>query len=144
MSDLIARLEAASEGSRELDALVWVATLPPDGKGIDGYGLPDSGAHYEHEADEDGSVTMWVVWSIASRSKRARRPAPAYTTSLDAALTLVPEDKAWCVEAEPGGFSAWVDAGGKATLGDARAPALALTIAALKARTRAPAPGERE
>ena len=63
-SELVARLEAASVGSRELDALIW--PLHPGFK-------RQSGQHYTDEALER-------EWRQIA--------APDYTTSLDAALAL--------------------------------------------------------
>lgn len=58
----IGRLEAATEGSRELDALIYVAI-------------------YESAYNETAKDHL----------DYARRACPHYTTSLDSALTLVPE-----------------------------------------------------
>ncbi len=104
MKALIAKLEAATEGSRVLDCFI-------------AYGLhPD----FISEAD----------------------CAPHYTTSIDAALTLVPERAVWalsCNDEYPGLFRGTVmprlsdDNASDATV-HAPTPALALCIAALKAR----------
>jgi hypothetical protein len=64
------------------------------------------------------------------------RAIPYYTTSLDAALTLVPEGAIWtisCGDGEPG--FAFIDTGGRIEEHDAATPALALCIAALRARS---------
>ena len=107
MSDLIARLGAASEGSRALDWEIHVRN------GLDGVGM-----HATH---------------------------PAYTTSLDAALTLVPDGWDWQVEGGTPPMCAMVsDNGGKFLIqGDQEfyayhktSPALALCIASLKARAK--------
>ena len=107
MKDLIERLEKATEGSAELDDAIDVAL----GKIKPGY---------EAEAFADN-----------------------FTTSLDAALTLVP-DGANChgYELTPLGVEAHVSRNNVASghwlkLGHAATPALALTIAALKARSEA-------
>jgi hypothetical protein len=94
LAELIARLEAAAEGSRELDAAIAVAVF--------GGGSHDPGT------------------------------APHFTTSLDAALTLVPEGRGWLMRSVGGrGFAAISNAG---EASQAKTPALALCIAALKAR----------
>ena len=112
MKDLIAKLKAATEGSRELDASIHLTLNLPR--------QPHGGKYY-----------------------------PPYTTSLDAALTLVPEGW-WCSIQTPAfvigetkaavSVSGIVDdsTGGGRTF-DARAttPALALSSAALKARQNA-------
>lgn len=146
MKELIKRLEEASEGSRELDAEIAVAVghrVPsvPDGAEDLAYAkLPTI-----HDKCEPG--TYWIV----QRSGMFLSTAPRFTTSLDAALTLIPER--WAVEAVswwPGGGSGEVsllpchqDKDGiwwhTATDGprietEAKTPALALCIAALRAQ----------
>lgn len=119
MGELIARLEAASEGSDELNRAIF----------HDGLGNPPQPTHCDA-----CKQTRWVF-------------APAYTQSLDAALTLVPE-----------GWTAWelrsfarktrfgcdlsrlteCDAGEDWAHGNGPTPALALCIAALRALASAP------
>jgi hypothetical protein len=55
--------------------------------GFDGFGAPEGGT-YEYEADEDGSVLLSVVFADMT-VKRARRPSPEFTDSIDADLWLV-------------------------------------------------------
>lgn len=106
MTDLLSRLEAASEGSHELSheiyrAYVWKPGLTSDSE----YTLP-------------------------------------YTTSLDAARTLVPEGLPVLLDARPNHKSSviigqWFDDWPRYPLEDiewASTPALALCIAALRAR----------
>lgn len=70
MDDLIKRLEKAEDGSRELDAEIWQSSgTMPEGLEDVGY-FPDPA-----KGCMEGSIYA----------------APHYTTSLDAALTLVPE-----------------------------------------------------
>ena len=106
MTDLIARLEAATEGSRELDMEIFWRVFP------------------EYERGKD------PIWHCLH-----------YTTSIDAALTLVLRD--WRVEHLGESVLNWnmwecelhnrnEDA---AIQGDAATPALALCITALRART---------
>ena len=73
--ELIARLEAASEGSRELDALVFRAIGAP---------LPERFASLKLalEWQDDGTALMPVG------EMRVRYEPPAYTASPDAALQL--------------------------------------------------------
>ena len=83
LPDLIARLEAAKEGSRELDACVCEATLnvPMDGDSPCLWGpAPGAFAGDVMEMEALGRVQP-------------------YTTSIDAALGLVPEGWAWQVGA---------------------------------------------
>jgi len=105
-TDLIARLEKATEGNRELDADILAALPAP-------FSAP-------------GHCQM--------------RIAAHWTTSLDAAMKLVPEG-ANChgYDASPAGVEAYVSRNNVASghwlcLGQAATPALALCIAALKAR----------
>lgn len=76
MTDLIARLESAEEGSRELDEAIFDHIGRKHGTGLAGY-----------------------------------TSAPFYTTSLDAALLLVPEGLTWTATGyDPdGGWSDSVD-----------------------------------
>ena len=103
MTDLIARLEAAEIGSRELDAAIYDAIDSPAIK-----------------------IKTTLDYDF-----------PAYTTSLDAALTLVPEGLAWGVadrkdKSKPLAICGHAD--NPMTETYAATPALALCIAALKAR----------
>lgn len=117
---LIHRLESATEGSRELDGLIYRAINPQ---------IPEEDWH------ESGGV--W--YSRDPIDRIAFDVPPDYTTSIDAALQLVPEGwrmyslrwyalnvmaTIWDGEMIPGKM---IDAGG-------RTPALALCIASLKAR----------
>ena len=101
-AELIARLEAASEGSRELDeAIHSFIGSPHDGRGLVSF------------------------------------PWPSYTTSLDAALMLVPEG--WVVEdlfigADKTSCVDLLFSGKPAANGSANTAPLAVCIAALKAR----------
>ena len=86
MKSLLSRLENAPEGSRELDALIEIAISDPDVMTFGGgYGPNAKPATYNKASEifKDG----WEDWDSAARTIGA----PFYTTSLDAALTLVPE-----------------------------------------------------
>lgn len=132
MSDLLAELERAEQGSRELDApiwwqrdkrsasiIYWNASL---GKPSD---LPDNW----HDVPRGLGILA------------VKQNAPHYTTSLDSALTLVPEGCAWQVtqRLDNLGPTASIQRRGKNGLFDiwkdveAATPALALCIASLKA-----------
>ncbi len=115
IDDLIGRLEAATEGSHELDGAIYRYLHPK---------------RCEQYADDREIRHAWTC--------------PQWTTSLDAALTLV-GDKWWTVgpgktrEAEPlYGAAIYEPIVGEPQLiasGETNAnPALALCIAALKAR----------
>jgi len=111
MNDLIARLEAAPEGSRELDAEIAVAVWPkladyaPDTKRGPGHWI----------SPKDGPVY-----------------AENYTTSIDDALTLVPEGRRFKVGRDDDG-TGYASVGGPRIVMSAT-PALALCIACLRTR----------
>ena len=122
-SDLIAKLREATEGSRELD--YEIAQAFPDK-----YGPVES----LRAADEVG-----LQWGAL--------PIPHWSTSLDAALTLVPEGMEWGIHGNLWKYDLsayvrkWVD--DDLTVYSSRrpgvptpniTPALALCIAALRAR----------
>jgi len=115
---LIKKLEAATEGSRELDAEVAVAA-----------GL-----------DKDTMCSMYLDWVRLNNANMINgHPGPHYTTSIDAALTLVPEGVAhWMIRSPKPWAKIWLhyDNTDNETYGDGATPALALCIAALKARMR--------
>lgn len=132
MSALIARLEAAEAGSRELDCLVdaWRMGLSEEVE-FRTVGLPT----YETPRYFCGPKAMdWIGYDLL-------RTSPAYTTSLDAALALaervLPEADVWVgrisgqweADCEPVGcerHARYVDHEGST-------PALALCISVLKA-----------
>ncbi len=113
---LIERLDATTEGSRELDALV--------GKAIGYAGLGDV-------SDER------AVKAVAYADAENILTIGEVTTSIDAALTLMPEEHScWIKIVVERGLAMVVPEGTK-WLGSkihAPTPALALCIAALKAR----------
>lgn len=117
-TDLIAKLESASEGSRELSDAVLEAC---------------------------GRDCNWLR-SLARDDPSFVIPDPS--RSLDAARALVPEGWDWRIQSEDGGGYVWIwPAGGdylNAENGEAATPELALCAAVLRARcstssTRAPA-----
>lgn len=127
---LIEKLEKAEEGSRELNAeIFWLI---------------------------DNDNAQRVYWNAAFGMPRkivgpmpkglgrlaVECHAPAYTTSLDAALTLVPEGWVWSVHKYSGAPPACEgdvarDMHSLTTNAAGHTPALALCIAALKARSAA-------
>ena len=137
---LITKLEQASEGSRELDAAIWETQ---------GYVRKKSRKWHIPTTPEKIYVDTW-------RTPSGKEIAPFYedggidpddipphfTTSLDCALTLVPEGWGWLVEVWQREES-WAQVvcrpkGSTKPSGifegaEAKSPALALCIAALKA-----------
>jgi len=126
--DLIRRLESAKEGSRELDIEIWdnVEAWPVS---------PDN--------------SEWRIIPSGNNTCLASTVAPPYTTSIDAALTLVPEGYSYSLGAPdwsstdndgPPSSPAWANlfkgrSGGWNTANGVT-PALALCIASLKAREK--------
>ncbi len=111
MTGLIKQLEAATEGSRGLDYLIHtkLGWVDQDQGGWDG---PNG----EHTGEG---------W-------------PYYTTSLDAALTLVPEGLRWTLRYDPTrklNYWTWVWTDDGPCEAYKPTPALALCIAILKARS---------
>ena len=95
----------------------------------------DNSPHFHNMRALDLEIARSVGWDSAQSSGRGDRYGiPAYTASLDAAMTLVPEGRWWSVN---GGnradvwASGYIDERWHAT---AATPALALTAAALRAR----------
>lgn len=121
--DLIQRLQEAAEGSRELDLEIGEAVAVVRFN-------PATGRYRTDRLNKETLV----------------HNAPRYTTSIDAALTLVPEHFRWSVNARQNavdrvdGYLAHVWFGTtpsyESTETWAATPALALCIAALKARTQ--------
>lgn len=139
-TDLIARLEAATEGRRDLDAAVALA-IKYDSEDAFGRKLCDVIERLGVGAFTDSG---WETWRL-----------PRWSSSIDAALTLVPEGCDWDVghirangfvsatvmwQAPAGSrFHEFFDAGPDTTVwwaekGKGPTPALALCIAALRAR----------
>ncbi len=123
MDDLIARLEVASEGSTELSA-----EIARDIFGIEFHKWP----FWTKATSYDGIPGSAVV------------PVTPYTTSLDAALTLVPEGWKWRLDGVGSPRYYEADLWGSSILPERKqeyissggsTPALALCSAALRART---------
>lgn len=115
-NDLIERLETAEGPSRDLDAEIFVQVTP---------GVLDAG-----RIDCIGGLVGW--WPRDAPYQSARE-VPKYTSSLDAALTLIPDELTWYVDA--GCFSCiWRVSDRKHFGARAASPTLALCAAALKAR----------
>lgn len=90
-AELIARLESATGPDRELDAQLECIIAPslPDFSGL----RPDF--HYEFEADGE-KVVIWVAGENYRRKYKAYSPSH-YTSSIDAALSLV-DSEHWAID----------------------------------------------
>lgn len=123
MSDLIERLEKATGPNRELDEAIALAVLSAGGE-VRLLGM----------ADDDPPLKMFT-YPDGSKGTALR-----YTSSLDAALTLVPEGFAAdiiCYTSGNGRTAVWNEPSiFRCDRGST--PAIALCIAALKARAAAP------
>ena len=122
MVGLIEKLEAATEGSRELDAEI------------------ELNRRDLLKAFAAGTVSLAVPgWLSGPALGESPVRCPRYTTSVDSALTLVPDGVlSWTVCDTPGGPTARIFDGDEDHLGfpaiGCNSPALALVIAALRAR----------
>ena len=130
LQELITKLEKATEPDRELDAIIAIAS-----------GIKHRSRHTTSGINKGRE---WLVDSHAGVETWKHHP-PAYTSSLDAALTLVPEGAVWSVQTD-------YELPGRAHINhlipiaderlrppsnfnvDGATPAIALCIAALKAR----------
>ena len=115
---LAARVESATGADRELDAHVWLACVP---------GTTRNELRYIHKA-----TGKECVIDETRDANRCLIVVPAYSASLDAALSLVPSGSWWWVEAQPLG-DAFLAGCGDERVATAATPALALTSAALRA-----------
>lgn len=125
---LIAKLEAAPGGSRELDELIAkaVGTLPLEAK-FWCFNPEDGNAEYNWDQTDPDDPRPYL----------AGGEGIAYTTSIDAALTLVPEGWSTMLDINPGEACCTVhDNSGYVSepAATTKTPALALCIAALRAR----------
>lgn len=135
MKDLIAKLEKAEAGSRELDAEITEAVYLSNIKTWDGKNVTDWFLHDDGEFFGCHTADGWQHSSIVRILN--------HTTSIDAALSLVPEGwRVYCLQdarhfQRDQGWTCGVDekfGPNHALVQEARTPALALCIAALKAR----------
>lgn len=140
MKELIERIESASGPDRELDAMIWAST-------VNGY-IEGRSIWYNDKG--------WVKTAVAlgdgmvRERKRLGDPAdaPAYSASIDAAVSLVPEGWRWMAgHREHPHARAYVENGAPAFAGfgsrrnpdqlwfevTAATPALALCVASLRA-----------
>lgn len=156
LNALIERLEKASGPDRELDLAIHVAVYP-DGDIARLYKTYRRGLDHK-----DGMA--WDIWhggSVCYENYADGRcfsnggyPLPAVTSSIDAAMTLVPEGFAirdWMIwpghPSELTVMETFLDKGQHWHSGDSQrwsakgtSPAIALCIAALRAKSRSPQP----
>jgi hypothetical protein len=125
MRDIIERLEKATGADREIDREIAVQALgwsPPRNAGV-------CGPNYVKSGD--------FMWHDREGCARGFEP-PAFTASIDAAMTLVPEGCVWTLSKTFVNAGCNIYAKGPwrevSRCPHAPTPALALCIAALKAR----------
>lgn len=131
--DLIARLEATTEPSRELDARIWAEI---DGRDVERE--DDTGALCPrllarrrvppHDIAWLGSFVDGQFVDVNGWSP----PIPRYSASIDDALLLAPKNWSWRAGNTPSGGFALL--GTSLTEHYAATPAIALVIACLKAK----------
>lgn len=141
IEEVIAELERASEPSRGLDAKIWAVTTAI--RDFMQFALAEgwryAAAH--HPESDEGNVAIWAEKAGERSLIQAIRPAPQFTRSIDAAMTLVPQNRnavikfyrdelcvAFCLPVGGGESHTWTKA---------PTAALALCIAALRARATA-------
>lgn len=95
--------------------------------------LADLIARLEKAQGPDRLVDI-AIWGLVGDAQPAALPIPSYTASLDAALTLVPHGKEWEMYGGVQPVALIYYAGSRYVDGRAATPALALCIAALRAR----------
>ncbi|MDE2426279.1 MAG: hypothetical protein KGO96_10285 [Elusimicrobia bacterium] len=130
IDELVSSLEAATEGSRELDAYIWAAIHCP-GQPVRVV-EPATWKERRYFCNPDAAMD-WIGYDLLNVAKH-------YTTSLDAALPGESIEMASIQRSQPGQPSKWaaLDSGwpknAKREVGIGYTEALARRIAALKAR----------
>ena len=121
--ELIAALEKATGADRDLDANIGkVAGWLKTGWAANRWWAPDVAARARKAKKTPGSFGVLPL------------DLPKFTASIDAAVSLVPNGWEWCVYGA-GGSDVWLPEGLRAQqMTYAATPAIALCIAALKAR----------
>lgn len=128
---LAERAEKATGGDRELDALIRCAVFAPPGSWVKQSQFNGAWCIYDGKC-QNGAPRLWEPFNISAHQR-----AGAFTASLDAAMSLVPEPHKWSITAGHSGdrWQAWVwslDRG--PNWHEAATPTLALTAASLRAR----------
>lgn len=136
LDDLIALLEKAEAPSRELDQAIHLLVLPDD--------LASKIIRGDMKVHEWSLGAGGICWRSDSGSSGGTWPVRHYSSSIDAALTLVPEGaNCFGFDCESGETRAYfsrnrVASGHWYCSADHKSPAIALCIAALKARKEQP------
>ena len=123
------RKAAAAGPDREIDAAIWWCFVADHSK--------DSPEFSQYAKTHSAAKTLDYAWG---RIWRDSGPVPFYTSSIDAALTLVPEGWMWSVHGGAGVYpSAQLDRDGDDSpsgeiFAEAVTSIIALCIAALKAK----------
>ena len=151
---LIARLEKATGPDRELDAHIAAAVVRPEELGKDYHGCTVAFVLWAAPDDPPPPYRAHAVMRVTNESgdsfEEPWDEIPAYTASLDAALTLVPVDADFVHLLKHKDAEGWAAVGRLVTSdrddkGTVRAPTLplALVIAALSARAALATPAPR-
>lgn len=126
-SELIAALGKASKPSRELDGYIYMLTLPASRRRPVSWEVTPEGmiwAWTQNPPHAPGTGGWWAT-------------PPEYTASIDAALTLVPDNAFWSLsvpkQPDMSGKRYWASLHAGKPGARGATPALALCIAALQA-----------
>lgn len=93
IADIIARLEMATEQDRALDCKIWLALFDKQIM-VDGGGYKPNARSPKYESARKIWSDDWPHWNERTQVEHGvalEINAPQYTASIDAALTLVPE-----------------------------------------------------
>lgn len=131
-SELIARLEAATGADEWCDYYLWRIAMP---------------LHDRWTMGDIGGLEGVPLWGDPRKDRDWDKSPPAFTASIDAALTLVPKglgfklDRYWIASVDHAVWSATIMRGGLPDrpyktweVWDAPTPAIAIVIASLRAR----------
>lgn len=134
MKKLIERLEMAKVPSRELDCLIWAELNGRDVRRDE----PKMLAKSRRAPHDECWIGSWMV-NGNFHVHGNKPPIPEYTSSLDAALTLVPEKRyVFAIHQTPAGWSVKVadkiDDRQSFEADELPSPALAICVAAINSR----------
>lgn len=126
LNELADRVEALAGPDRLIDRDIAIATFQ---------GREDGGCKPRaREVILSHGAQPWN-YEVVEISGVSLRSPPAYTGSIDAAMTLVPESRGWSVGQDERGNRAIIGVGGmKTVMAKAANPAIALTAAALRTK----------
>lgn len=139
ITTLIAKLEAATRPSQELDLEIWKFLNP---EAIEIGSICSSGDkqfvahHTRYSKDRYEKALLVCTGHIREANYKEHRELLPFTRSIDAALTLVPKGSRWSVikQMDDRFLSVVTDRLGWQAMGVAQIASMALCIASLRAR----------